>query len=359
MFGKSDFLALVLAGLWVASCSRTAGSAESADPSLAPLAEIDGHPILRSDLEPDLSRALSALSNEKPSDRKHLERKLVEAEIDRRLILRQARKMGLEVSKEAMDRQWKNFVARFGSPAAFEDYLERNGLSAASQRSRVELELYRERVVSQITSTASVSDKAVRAYYDKNKERFARPRQFRLRHLLLRVPADASEKEVERRRAEAVNYRTQVTGRKTTLAELARRFGEDDSRHQDGVLGWVAPHQLAGADAQLESLEVGAVAVVRSRVGFHVVEKLAERGGQPFDFDQVQTSIRAQLGADKEKAALAAARKAWRKDAGVKVFVEAPPAPPPQRDRLAPPASVPASSKPPKAPGPRTGPPKM
>lgn len=347
---------LGLAGLSVVGCARATGSG---DPSSTPLAEVDGHPILRSDLEPDLSRAIDALKDGETSDHKYLERKLVEAEVERRLILRQARKMGLEVPKAELDRRWESFVARFGSPSAFEDYLRRNAITAASQRSRIEFELYRDRVVSHITSTVDVSDKAVRAFYDNNTELFTRPREYRLRHLLLRLPSDATEKDVKKRRAEAVKYRTQALGSKSTLAELARRFGEDDSRHQDGVLGWVGPSQLAGAEAELESLEVGTVAVVRSRVGFHVVEKLAERGGTPFAFEQVQTSIRAQLGADLEKKALETARARWRKDAGVKFFVEAPPADAPRRDRLAHPASAPDAAKPRVAPEPRTGPAKM
>lgn len=129
-------------------------------------------------------------------------------------------------------------------------------------------------------------------YFKSNRERFRTPVETDVRHVLLPAAPDAgAERVAARETAEEVIERLQ-TGDSDFAAEAAAHSA-CPSREQGGRLGWVGRGQtVPELERTLLRLESGlASRPVETRYGFHVVEVLDRRGGEPLAFEDVQHLI--------------------------------------------------------------------
>jgi len=125
------------------------------------------------------------------------------------------------------------------------------------------------------------------ALYEQRIEEFKTPEKVRARHILLRVPTDATDAVVEsvRERAEAVRGRL-LAGE--SFEDVAREQSEDPgSSAQGGDLGFFARGERTPALEQAAfALQPGDLSdVIRSDAGFHLirVEERVAAGGRSFD----------------------------------------------------------------------------
>ena len=141
------------------------------------------------------------------------------------------------------------------------------------------------RLVEQVTGSVTVDRNDVRAYYDRNPDRFRRRAARRVRHVLL---ADAaSARDVARRLAAGEDVGT-----------LADALSTDaGSRTRGGDLGAVHRGELTGPlEDAIFSAEIGAIiGPIRTEHGWHVarVDALAEESSVPYA--EARPAIEAEL----------------------------------------------------------------
>ena len=132
------------------------------------------------------------------------------------------------------------------------------------------------------------NEEALRGTYTEQSERFTRPEQIRLRHILFSIEAeaddDAGRAEI---RAEAEKAVAQLQ-EGADFAALATELSDDTaSKDQGGDLGTVQRGDLAPVlDEAAFALEVGATSeILEGPDGFHIllVEETQEAGTRPFD----------------------------------------------------------------------------
>lgn len=152
--------------------------------------------------------------------------------------------------------------------------------------------------------TVDVSDADIRAYYNDNKENFTQPATVKARHILLRVPQDASAEKVAEIREKAEKLMTRAKSGEN-FAELARSHSEGPTKEKGGDLGRFAKDEMARPFAEKAfAMAPGEISEpVRTRFGWHVIQvedKTAE-SIQPLAevADQIRETLSFQKAKDK------------------------------------------------------------
>ena len=147
------------------------------------------------------------------------------------------------------------------------------------------------------TPDEEVDEEALREQYELRLDDFTASEERKVRHILLTVPADADEPKLEevRQRLQAVRERL-LSGE--PFADVAAEVSQDPgSADSGGELGWVGRGALDPAFEQaVFALEPETLSdLVRSRFGYHLVEVLDVRGGEPQPFEEVRDELLADL----------------------------------------------------------------
>ena len=209
--------------------------------------------------------------------------------VEERVIVDEARKRGMTVSKTDVDRAVdgvvQDMIRGTGSEQAFHEQLVKEGLTEAELR-----ELYRPRLEAQILASrlvrrevdteAEVTDAEIETYYSENQDKFPeRPETVRLSHIYVSVAPDTASYVQARQAAERIRARI-LAGE--DFEELARELSADPSGRKGGDLGYFKKGQL---DPRFEeavfSLQPGELAeIVQTRFGFHVIKLTDMRGDE-------------------------------------------------------------------------------
>ena len=162
----------------------------------------------------------------------------------------------------------------------------------------------------EISAWAASHAEETKAAYEKNKVLYNQPEQVRARHILVKVPAEATDAQRQDAKARAEGLRKKIVDEKADFAELARQFSEDTgSKVNGGDLGfnaagaWVPEFSRAAF-----ALAPGGVSdVVQSQFGFHVIKVEEKRPPQVKELKDVEQEIARSLLTRERSAALAKA----------------------------------------------------
>jgi len=263
-------LALLVACLGLITCPALAQEAAAEQPAPPPpLVTIDGVPITTAALDTYIDQTHGS----------ELLLKMVAA----RLIWQEAKRQGLKLSTEALERAIVVDKSDYGTEADFRAALHEKGLDWATYRKRKQLDIalteLRER-------EASVPEEDMKAYYDEHKEDLAVIPRAHVHQIVLDSAA-AAYAAAERAKAS------------DDFAAVARELSTDEeSREKGGDLGWVAADDVAGdaLRSRIFSIELNQVSAPIEANGKFCIVKVDERiagGVQPFDAvkEQIQREL--------------------------------------------------------------------
>ncbi|MEJ2190575.1 MAG: peptidyl-prolyl cis-trans isomerase, partial [Acidobacteriota bacterium] len=139
-----------------------------------------------------------------------------------------------------------------------------------------------------------VDEDDLKAYYEEHKDEFVEGEQAHARHILFRVPPDATpEQDADAKlRAEAV---ARMAAEGADFAELAAKHSEDPgSKDNGGDLGWFGRGRMV---PEFEEAVFGAkpgdiVGPVKSQFGYHVIRVEGFRPEHQRPFDEVEEQVR-------------------------------------------------------------------
>lgn len=137
----------------------------------------------------------------------------------------------------------------------------------------------------------------LRSYFEQNKSRYTVAGQRKASHILLTVPAGASEDERKAAREKAGSLLEQLRGG-ADFAELARTQSQDPGSARDGGdLGFFARADMVKpfADAAWALNEGELSDVVESEFGYHIIKLTGIRPEEQKPFEQVRAEIEAEL----------------------------------------------------------------
>ena len=195
---------------------------------------------------------------------------------------------------------------RYATRAEYLADLDNAGLDESTLRVAIARDLRFEAVLERVASReAKVSDLDAEIFYFIHREKFRRPENRTLRHILVTINDDlpGSDRVSAWRHIEALQ--TQLKNAPDRFADLALKHSECPTALQGGLLGTLRRGQLY---PELEpvafALRLGELSeIVESPMGFHLLYCVAIEDESFVPFSVVREKIRAHLSARRQKAA--------------------------------------------------------
>ena len=153
------------------------------------------------------------------------------------------------------------------------------------------LQVWMQKLSKQIT----VSDKDMKEFYDKNKDKFAQKAQYKASHILLKTENEA--KDIIKTLKNSKNL-------KEDFASLAKEKSTGPSASNGGDLGWFSLDKMVPEFSQsLSLMKVNSTSVtpVKTQFGFHVIYLSDMKKATTISFDKAKVQIKMILSQNKFK----------------------------------------------------------
>jgi len=216
----------------------------------------------------------------------------------------------VSVSPSALEEALAQIRCRYAGEAEFLADLEKSELDPDRLTQAIACELKVAAVLDRVAGQSDeVGDTDVEIFYLMHRDRFRRPENRTLRHILVTINDDlpGSDRVSARDRIDAIGKR---------LVKSPKRFGEQALKHSEcptalsnGQLGTVKRGQLfAELEAVAFALSPGEIsAVVESPLGFHLLQCVAVEAESLLPLDSVRSAIRERMTESRRRAS----QKTW------------------------------------------------
>lgn len=289
---------------------------------------VQGHPVFLSQVERAAQerqwlrgRSLDDLS---PDDREKERREALEELIDHQLLRGATKNEAgkLTVADGEIDAAIGELSSTFGGSEAMMKELAAEGVDSDKElRLRLGARLQQEKFIeARIGNPIAVGAEEARAWIKAHTAELTRPERIKVRHVFLSTHArDAAEAKETLKKALA-----ELEAKQKDFAAIATTLSEDPrSKNVGGDLGWMTKERLsADFAAAVFAMAVNRPALVRTKLGWHLVEVTDRKPAEARSDEEAQAEATAALTAVKRRDAVAALRKSLRDQAGgsIRVF---------------------------------------
>jgi peptidyl-prolyl cis-trans isomerase D len=144
----------------------------------------------------------------------------------------------------------------------------------------------------------------IEQYYNDHKSQYMQPEEVDSRHILISVPANATPQQVSAAQDKAQSILKQLKGG-ANFAAMAKKYSDDPgSKDKGGELGFVQKGTMVPSfDNAIFTQPIGALTIVRSQYGFHIVQVEARKPAHEQALNEVLPEIQVTLIQQKTAAA--------------------------------------------------------
>ena len=292
------------------------------------VARVYSQPILLTQvdrrLEEDLWKEGRLLEDLSPAERKLRRRAALEVLIDLHLLGRikvHYNRDDYPVSEAEIDAAVARFASRFENARVLAQAMEHQGWSEKELRYRLAARLQQEKYLEALIDTG-VTEEEARAWYEEHRAGLALPERVRARHVFLAT----LEREADQARAALEKVLAELQAGQTDFAQAAAKVSEDLRTKSAGrELGWMQAGRLpADFAVPVFDLPVGKPALVRTKIGWHLVEVMEKEPSRERSFEEAREEIVAALEARKRDEGLRLYRMQLREfeKAKIQIFEE-------------------------------------
>lgn len=199
---------------------------------------------------------------------------------------------------------------RYGSDEEFLADIESSGLDHEGLMAAIERDLKFDAILDGVASRiADVSETDIEIFYLMHRDKFCRPENRTLRHVLVTINESLKGNDRASARRKIDNVRARLLKSPERFAELAMRYSECTTAMNGGLLGVVEKGQLfPELEKAAFALNVDELSrVVESPVGFHVIHCVAVESASEQPLAAVREKIRTHLIESRRRAA----QKEW------------------------------------------------
>ncbi len=296
----------------------------------AVLATVGEDVILLSDVMNEIGPALYELRQEglSPGEMAQREEALMREALDQAiqntLLVREARRAGMEVSDREVDQRLEELRARYPSEEAFREDLQASGETLSEIRSRLRRQILAINVGMsrrrEFEQNAVVTESEVAQYYQDNIEEFQRPERVRVRQIFVAAETDEAQEQAS---ARLEQLREELEGG-ADFHELAAEHSEAPGAEQGGLIGWQQRGDLVDPlDSAAFSLEAGEISeVLETSFGVHILKVDEREDADVASLDEVRSQIEPRLRGKKAEERFDRWIANLRRRAGVRVFFD-------------------------------------
>ncbi len=244
-------------------------------------AVVNGQVITLSEVRAAAAPSLEGLPTgiDREAARVEAMKRALDALIDEKLLAQETRAREIHVTEAEIDRAVVEVRRQHGlTDSEFRQAIRSQGYTWESYRDELKDQLERYKLLgAEVQARVEITDEDVRSYLARRGS--GRPvEEARVRHILVRVPEEATEPEEQEflRRAEQSLERIRAG---EDFAQVASDVSDDPSARTGGDLGWLRKGRMVRAldDAVFQASEGEVLGPVRSPFGFHVIEVVEHR----------------------------------------------------------------------------------
>jgi len=257
-----------------------------------------------------------------PDQLKTTAKKLIDDEIGRTLLLQRAEKTGVSVTPEMVKTKLNQIKGTFKSDAVFEHKLADQGMSLDQYQEELRTDLIMDQVIKkEVESKIRIDAKELKAYYDKNIDKFRTQDKVRASVILIKLPPNSSSERERKVRKKMESILEQVKAG-TDFAGLAQKFSQDSLASKGGDLGFFGKKQMLPAFSERAfKLQVGEMSgIFKTKHGLHLLKVTDKIPGIDRPFENEKESIRKTLIEKKSAQATRAYVQTLKKQADLKTY---------------------------------------
>jgi peptidyl-prolyl cis-trans isomerase SurA len=225
-------------------------------------------------------RQLQRQGGELPSS-DTLSRQILERMINDLLQVQLAKENGIKVDDSTVDKTIDRIAAENNlSMTDFRVALDKDGVRYPRFREDIRNEILLARLRErEVENGIVVTDAEVETELARETREASSESEYRLSHVLVQVPPQASAEQIEQRRRRAVLALSELR-KGANFAQIAATYSDAPDALQGGNLGWRPAARLPSLFLEiLEKLQPGDVSdILKSPNGFHIVKLLEKRG---------------------------------------------------------------------------------
>lgn len=250
------------------------------------VAIVDEDVILRSELE-ERMRAVkaqvqnSSQANIPPDD--VLRDQIIERLIVESLQLQMAERAGVRIGDEELNEAMRSIAAQNNlSLDEFRQAIQADGISYNEMREQVRREMAISRVQQGVMNNRiQITDKEIENFLNSERGEIVTADEYRLAHILLPIPDDASSSEISEIRDEAENILQQIK-EGADFQSLAMEKSSGQNALEGGDLGWRKAVQLPTIFSEIvPEMEINEVrGPIKSGSGYHLIKLMRKRGAE-------------------------------------------------------------------------------
>jgi parvulin-like peptidyl-prolyl isomerase len=283
------------------------------------VARVYGYYINRSQLERAVQERLwregKTLAGLSPQNRKLIRYAALEELIDHELLRVKVgvNTFDLLVSADEINERVRRFSERFSSKDELATALAAQGIGSEQDlRERLAARIQQEKYVElRIGPLAEVTAEDARKWYEENRQHLGNPQRVEARHVFI-ATLERNPDEVKQILVTAL---ADLTTKTKDFATLAGELSEDSAtKDSGGALGWMTRERLPADFAeQLFALPLHQPSLVRSKLGWHIIEVTASQPAEARSFEQVMPEITSALTSVRRRQAATDFRNSLRK----------------------------------------------
>lgn len=239
------------------------------------------------------------------------------------LTYQEAKRRGLMVEPAKLSRAVKDFRAQFDSESQFQQYLhaEQKG-SAAELREKIRRAILIDMVLkSEIENRAKLTDAQLRAFYDKNPDRFRKPDSVSIQTITIAYGDNPSPTDKQKARQQAEDALKQVKATKDYegFGQIAEKVSMDDWRVMMGDHKWLHRGRMpAAVEKVVFAMKTGEVSgIIDAGDSFCIARVNGRENSHLVGFNEVKLQLKQDLEKQKKDELRAAFDQRLRKTAKI------------------------------------------
>jgi len=247
------------------------------------VAVVNADVVTRYELDRESRIAVETLRRQGTSlpQRELLEKQLLERLVSKHVLIQYARQTGLRVSDADVEAALERIAA--------ENKLKVDGLRLAVEQSGVPFDKFREDLRGEILISRlrerevdgriNVTDAEIQNFLRTQEAQAERVDEYKLAHILVAVPEQATPEELKLRRGRAETALAQLK-QGSDFRQVAASYSDAPDALQGGEMGWRPAARLPNIFLQaLKEMKLGQVSdILRSPAGFHILQLSDKRG---------------------------------------------------------------------------------
>ncbi len=304
-----------------AAAPTNAPATSAASKSSEVVARVNGKPITRMELDSAVKAITFQMARRgrpiPPGQGASLQRDMLDELIGRQLLLEEGSKhIPVDIDKKVQE-ELDQVTTQAGGDDQLKKALAETGITFDEYKSRIrDNQIIHDAVQKAIDQQVKITPEEIKAYYDKNTDQFKQPETVRASHILIRVPADATDEVKKQKRTQIESVMSLLkSGEK--FADVAKKFSEDPgSAANGGDLNFFARGQMVPEfDTAAFSLKTNELSgIITTQYGYHILLVTDRKPPQTVPFDEVKDDLgqflKQRKGAEATREQVAKLRKA-------------------------------------------------